>query len=120
MSERPSLWQRLALPVLVAWPALSLTGWGLAKLLDAPESLLDSAVKVGVIMLGVTAFEAGRRRRAVRHPAPDIRCLRGETGLPSPRYASPLTPISSLDVGNRPEGEEWASDGEQRQTGACQ
>ncbi|MFF7680177.1 hypothetical protein [Actinacidiphila glaucinigra] len=63
MSERPSLWQRLALPVLVAWPALSLTGWGLAKLLEARESLLDSAVKVGVIMLGVTAFEAGRRRR---------------------------------------------------------
>ncbi|MER6442308.1 hypothetical protein ABT275_39160 [Streptomyces sp. NPDC001185] len=62
MSERPSLWRRLALPVLVAWPALSLAGWGVATLLHAPDSFLDSAVRVGVIMLGVATFETGRRR----------------------------------------------------------
>ncbi|MER7680379.1 hypothetical protein [Streptomyces sp. NPDC096934] len=62
MSERPWPWRRLARPLLVTWPVLSLAGWGLATLLHAPDSFLDSAVSVGVIILGVRAFEAGRRK----------------------------------------------------------
>ncbi|WP_406262309.1 hypothetical protein OH779_07255 [Actinacidiphila glaucinigra] len=55
--------RRLAVSVLVVWPALSLAGRGLAHALGGTEDLVDSAVKVGLLMLAVAAVDRTRRWR---------------------------------------------------------
>ncbi|WP_326578634.1 hypothetical protein OIE69_35020 [Actinacidiphila glaucinigra] len=55
--------RRLAISVPVVWPTLSLAGWGLAHVLGGPENLVDSAVKVGMLMLAVAAVDRTRRWR---------------------------------------------------------
>ncbi|OIK25812.1 hypothetical protein [Streptomyces malaysiense] len=55
--------RRLALTVLIVWPALSLAGWGLARVLGGPEDLADSAVRVGALIGAVAVVERARQRR---------------------------------------------------------
>lgn len=60
--------RRLTVSVLVVWSALSLTGRDLAHALGGTEDLVDSAVKVGLLMPAVAAVDRTRqwrhRRRA--------------------------------------------------------
>lgn len=63
--------RRLAMPVLVVWPALTLAGWGLARIFGGPESLADCAATAGILMIGACLSERARqwreRRRRTDH-----------------------------------------------------
>lgn len=63
MADTTPFRRRLAVTVLVVWPALSLAGWGLAHLLGGPEDLIDSATTVGTLMPAVATVEKTRQLR---------------------------------------------------------